>query len=113
MPATVVATMAEAQLQDNIVELAHLFGWRVLLVRPARTAHGWRTPFGADGVGWPDLTLVRGDQIVFAELKSTKGRVTDEQQAWLDALMHVGKVCVWRPVDWLDGSVESILRSRS
>lgn len=109
LPAT---SMTEAELSDNVIALAHLFKWKVLLVRPARTVHGWRTPFGADGVGWPDLTLVRGEQLLFVELKA-KGKVTPEQQSWLDVLSKVGTVAVWRPTDWLDGTVERVLRGRS
>jgi hypothetical protein len=110
LPAT---SMLEAELSENVIALAHLFKWKVLLVRPARTVHGWRTPFGADGVGWPDLTLVRGDQLHFAELKSQRGRLTTEQQVWLDVLGKVGTVAVWRPTDWVSGQIEAVLRGRS
>jgi hypothetical protein len=105
------AQMTEQELLDNVIELGHLFGWRIAHFRPAMTKHGWRTAVSADGAGWPDLTLVRGDRIIFVELKSAKGRLSDEQQIWLDALMHVGKVCCWRPVDWLDGTIELTLRT--
>ena len=110
MTTTTVATMSEADLSDAVVQLAHLFGWRVLLVRPARTAHGWKTPFGADGVGWPDLTLIRGDRLIFAELKSRRGRLTDDQRVWLDVLSAVGETYIWRPEQWLDGTIERVLR---
>ena len=106
------ATMSEAELSDCVVQTARLFGWRICLVRPARTAHGWRTPFGADGVGWPNITAVRGDQLLFAELKAEKGKVTPEQQAWLDVLANVGTTAVWRPAQWASGEIEAVLRSR-
>ena len=107
---TTTAVMTEAELSDAVLELAHLFGWRVLLVRPARTSHGWRTPFGADGVGWPDLTLLRGQRLVVAELKSERGRLTSTQQDWLDALGTVAEVHVWRPAQWVSGEIEAALR---
>jgi hypothetical protein len=63
-----------------------------------------------DGKGWPDLTLVRGDRLIFAELKSTEGKLTDDQVEWLTMLGNVGTVAIWRPCDWLDGSIETVLR---
>jgi hypothetical protein len=104
--------MTEAELSDNVIELAHLFGWRVAHFRAARTAHGWRTPVAADGAGWPDLTMVRGGQLIFAELKSASGKLTDFQQIWLDELGKVGTAVVFRPADWASGEVERVLRRR-
>ena len=73
----------EAQFQEAVVELAHLYGWRVAHFRAARTAHGgWRTPVAADGAGFVDLILVR-DRVLFVELKAEKGRLTVPQQEWL------------------------------
>jgi hypothetical protein len=91
----------EAELQEQAIELAHLLGWRVAHFRPALTRHGWRTPVSADGAGFPDLVLLRRDRIVAAELKSARGRVTDEQSAWLAAFSAAGvEVHVWRPADF-------------
>jgi hypothetical protein len=108
-----VATMAEAQLMDNVIELGHLFGFRIAHFRPARTAHGWRTAVAADGAGWPDLTMVRGDRLIFAELKSHRGSLSVDQTVWLNVLEPVAETYLWRPADWLDGSIEAVLRSRS
>lgn len=50
--------------------------------------------------GFPDLVIV-GNAVIFVELKSQRGRVSPEQQAWLDALMRAGvEAHVWRPDDW-------------
>jgi hypothetical protein len=102
--------MSEQMLLDAVIDLGHLFGWRIAHFRPAMTKHGWRTPVAADGKGWPDLTLTRGDRLIFAELKSAKGRLTEEQQEWLRALQNAAEVHVWRPSDWSDGSIERVLR---
>ncbi len=107
---TTIKSMTEAELLDAVVDLGHLFGWRAAHFRPARTAHGWRTPVAADGAGWPDLTLVRGDRLVFAELKSERGKTTTEQTEWLEHLDKVAEVHVWRPGDWADGAIETVLR---
>ena len=99
---TQALTVTEAQLQAAVIDLAHLCGWLVAHFRPARTQQGWRTPVSADGAGFPDLVMVRGDRLVVAELKAKRGRVSPDQQAWLDAFSQVPSVEVhlWRPSDW-------------
>lgn len=95
------AAIREDEWQQTVVELAQLLGYRVAHFRAARTRKGWRTPVAADGAGFPDLVLVRHGRLVVAELKSNSGRVTPEQQAWLDALTAAGvEAHVWRPRDW-------------
>ena len=96
--------MTEAQWQGRVLDLAKLCGWRVAHFRPARTAAGWRTPVEADGVGYPDLTMVREGRLIVAELKSEAGRVTPEQRQWLAELSSVPglEVFLWRPSDWPD-----------
>jgi len=67
------------------------------------------TPVQADGVGFPDLCLVREQRIIFAELKSAKGKVSDEQFIWLENLGKTkAEVYIWRPVDREE--IEEILR---
>lgn len=78
--------------------------------------------------GWPDLALVRRGRLILAELKTERGKVTPEQAAWIDDLERVRDdsradaltarrandpvlgVYVWRPRDYLDGTIERILR---
>ncbi len=91
----------ERDFQGAVIETARLAGWKVAHFRAARTRHGWRTPVAADGAGFPDLLLVRGAQLVAAELKSAAGKVAGAQAEWLDALDGAGvAVYVWRPDDW-------------
>jgi hypothetical protein len=104
--------MTEAQLQQAVIECAHLLGYRVAHFRPARTAKGWRTPVEADGAGWPDLVLVRGPRLLFVELKSSRGSLAPAQVEWKQALEWAGEtVYVWRPEDWAGGAVETVLRA--
>lgn len=103
--------VTERELQTAVIECARLLGWRVAHFRPALTARGWRTPVEGDGAGFPDLVLARPGRLIFAELKSERGRVSDEQNAWLDALATPGVVrAVWFPRDWLSGAIEYVLR---
>ena len=103
--------MTEAQFQRSVIELAQLNGWKVAHFRTAQNSKGaWRTPVAADGAGFPDLVLVK-DRVIFAELKTNRGRVRPEQRAWHDALTEarvkaqstgVVDAVVWRPKDWDD-----------
>lgn len=92
--------LREDAWQDQVIEVAQLLRWRVAHFRPAKTAQGWRTPVQADGAGFPDLVLVRGPRLIFAELKSDSGRVRPDQQEWLERLAGTSaEVYVWRPAD--------------
>lgn len=93
----------EAGFTRAVLELAKLHGWRTAHFRPAMTAKGWRTPVQGDGSGFPDLVLVRGCRLIFAELKSANGKVAPAQTEWLLALWHAGAECyIWRPDHWPD-----------
>lgn len=89
--------VTEQAFQRAVIDLAHLCGYRVAHSRPARTAHGWRTPIEGDP-GLPDLVMARGGRVLLVELKTDRGRPTADQQAWLDAAGDHGRL--WRPADW-------------
>lgn len=94
--------MTEKQLQSAIVDCARLLGWRTYHTYDSRRSDP----------GFPDLTLARGTRLVFAELKSAKGRLSEAQAEWKAALELAGApVYVWRPEDWLHGGVETVLRA--
>ena len=94
--------VSEKDFLEQVIDLAHIFGWRVAHFRPARTEKGWRTAVSADGAGFPDICMVRSSRVVYAELKSEKGKIGDAQIEWLEALQGTGKVEVeiWRPSDF-------------
>lgn len=99
--ASVSLRCTEAQFQDMVIDLARLCGWRVAHFRPGRTAKGWRTPVSGDGGGFPDLVLLSGSRQLVVELKSQKGRLSAEQNVWLNAFRLAGvEARVWRPADW-------------
>lgn len=100
----------EDDFQAAVIELARYSGWRVAHFRSVETPSGHRTPVAADGVGYPDLTLVR-ERTIWVELKSARGRRTEEQRAWGDALEAAGaEYHVWRPDDWEE--IERVLARR-
>jgi hypothetical protein len=78
--------MNEAELQGLVTDTAATFGWWRAHFRPARTAHGWRTPGTYEaGKGWPDLQLVGEgtDPLLVWELKAVGGIVDHDQVEWL------------------------------
>lgn len=102
-----------------MIDLARTLGYRVAHFRPARTKgkdgrDQWRTPVAADGKGFPDLVLVGRGRVIYAELKSSTGKVRPEQQVWLDALTAAGQEAhVWTEgVDTLD-AIAAILARRA
>lgn len=109
----------EAAWTAQVLHLAALHGWRRAHFRPARVKdrrtgkETWRTPVQGDGVGFPDLILLRGDRLIAAELKSdTADDPPAEQVAWLEAFGAAGaETYVWRPAD-LEEVARLLARSR-
>ena len=87
------------------MDLAQLTGWETLHVRTSMQADGryLTATSGTMAKGWPDLVLIHPGKrrLIFAELKSDKGRISDEQVRVMGRLMAAGyPVQVWRPRDW-------------
>ena len=106
--------ISEQELENAICELLDTFGIYYHHDRPARTgrvAGGkavWRNHFRGPK-GFPDLMIV-GSKVIFAELKSQRGRLSPEQTEWLRRLKKAGAdTYVWRPSEWLNGSIIEIL----
>jgi hypothetical protein len=95
-------THTESSFQSAIVDLAIVHGWHIHHALPAQIRPGiWRTHVMGN-TGFPDLVLAHKDRgVIFAELKTIRGRVTNGQKSWLDTLKDGGaEVYVWRPEDW-------------
>lgn len=98
---SLVIRETEAHFQQRVVNLADLFGWWVYHTHDSRRSRP----------GFPDLVLVRFGQLIFAELKSERGRLTFEQEEWLRQLSKCAPTYVWRPSDWPD--IAEILRAET
>lgn len=91
---------SEKSFQARVVALAQTCHWA--------TYHTWNSLHSA--AGFPDLVLVRRrraeavGRVIFAELKTARGKVSAAQRAWLDALANTNidrvEVYVWRPADF-------------
>ena len=94
--------MLEADFQKQVVELAHLFGWKVHHTRPAILPGGKWATHGIDP-GFPDLVMAHpAHGMIIAELKSQKGRISEAQLEWAIALRESVRVRFWRPSDLAD-----------
>jgi hypothetical protein len=97
---TTTPPITESQWQQQVIDLARLYGWLVHHCRPAQHQSGkWATPIQGDP-GFPDLVLARGGRVIFAELKTdaAHANLTIHQKAWAAAIQgrFVEWYC-WRP----------------
>lgn len=122
--------MTEAQLQKAVMDAAKFYGWLGAHFRPSQTKSGsWATAMQGD-IGFPDIVLVRAPRVLFVELKSEKGKLSDAQEVWRSALedcehdaqahMMTGQCRpgyfapieyrLWRPDDWTNGEIQRVLK---
>lgn len=81
----------EKILQDKVIQLARMNGFRVQHSRPVQQKDGrWLTAIQGDA-GFPDLCLAHRERgVLFIELKSDTGKLSPGQVMWQQALMpHV------------------------
>jgi VRR-NUC domain len=116
----IVPPITETAFLAQVLQVAEMYGWEGAHFRPALTGRGWRTPVqGSLGKGWPDLVLIRGTRLVFAELKRDGAKLSPDQDRVLELLRGLRlllpglgaigpEVYVWHPADF-DNIIE-ILR---
>jgi hypothetical protein len=91
--------ITEKQFQAWVTKLAKFYGYLVY--------HTWNSFRSTEG--FPDCVMVRPGRLLFAELKSDKGKVTPAQQTWLETLKAAGcEAHLWRPAD--SDEIERILK---
>lgn len=82
--------MREKEWQEQVIELAGYYRWLVYHTYDSRRS----------AKGFPDLVLVR-EHVIFAELKTDRGRLSVDQRRWLEALRAAGQIAeLWRPRDF-------------
>lgn len=83
---------SEKHFQAAVIRVAQALHWRSYHTHDSRRS----------AAGFPDLVMVRDDRLVFAELKSARGRFTFAQRTWLAALRAVPciEVYQWTPANW-------------
>lgn len=109
--ATLDAAITEGELQQAIIDLARVLGLLIYHPYDSRRSEP----------GYPDLTIVGAQTIVYAELKSETGKLRPEQREWREAIERVAQrprksyhsaieYHLWRPAQWSDGTIEETLR---
>lgn len=86
--------VTEADFQSTVIEAAELFGWWVFHDHDSRR----------NKAGLPDLLMVRGNELLFAELKREKGKPTKTQEEVIESLSNIETVesHIWRPSNWAE-----------
>lgn len=103
--------MSEAQMQHGVVATARQFGWAVHFVPDAlyrRSFANKRSGHNALDLGdrgFPDLVLVRGDAVLYRELKVGRNTLSAHQAAWRDRLLGAG--ADW--AEWRDWEYDDVL----
>jgi hypothetical protein len=92
---------SEAIFQAKVIQIAKMNGWMVFHPRRSQTKDGrWLTAISGDA-GFPDLVMAhRKRGVIYAELKTDRGRVEPHQRRWLEELDLAGaEAYLWRPKD--------------
>ena len=81
------AFVTEKAFESQVKDLAKLFGWKYY--------HPFLSKWSERG--YPDITLVKENEdgtasLLFLELKSERGKVTEAQQQWINILSKVPNV---------------------
>lgn len=100
---TETITEREQDFLKAVRQLARLFSWRCY--------HTWNSLKSEPG--FPDIVLCKpGEPVIFIELKTAKGKLTEAQEEWLEALAQAKgtEVYCWRPSDWPE--IEARLRGK-
>lgn len=85
--------VSEAEFQANILEFVRTLGLQAYHTHDSRRSQP----------GFPDLVIVGRKRVLFRELKTMSGVVSDDQKYWLSILHAAGAdVAIWRPNLWPD-----------
>ena len=88
--AAMYAQVSEEEFLQQVITAARLLNWLVYHTRDSRGSEA----------GYPDLTMLRGGRLLVMELKSETGKVTPEQQHWIEEWQKAGAYAsVFRPTD--------------
>jgi hypothetical protein len=84
-----VDKVLEKDFQRDVIKELQDAGYLVCEFRKARIKKDgkdvYRTPFGADGVGFYDIVAIKPPVVLFLENKTDTGKASPEQMRWLMA----------------------------
>lgn len=86
------ATVSETTFRGAVCDLLTARNWRWSYIPDSRKVQGH--------AGIPDIIAVRGERLLFIELKTERGRLSPAQQVWHKALdFTAAESYVFRPHD--------------
>jgi hypothetical protein len=90
--------ISESSFQQQVKALAYLHGWSLHHSQPSMTRTGRYITTGS--TGFPDIVMAHEKRgLIFAELKTEKGRASEPQLQWLATLKPHAECYLWRPSD--------------
>lgn len=90
--------ISEASFQKMVIQIAQSNGWKYY--HPPDNIPNKQGKRQNIVSGYPDLTLVRGERLIFAELKRNTGYASKEQKEWIEALSTAkAEAYIWKPKD--------------
>ena len=95
--------ITEKDFQRTVVEYAQALGYLVYhqVDMGRKDPETGRVSYSRRiGPGFPDLVIAGHGRVIFAELKSEKGKLTEDQKAWQEVLYRDAEWYLWRPSDW-------------
>ena len=95
-----MVALSEKEFQNKVIALAIMYGWRVTHFRASQVGGKWMTAIQGHS-GFPDICMAHADKgLVFAELKTERGKLDPAQVNWLGTLAATGaEAYCWRPSD--------------
>ena len=90
--------ISESAFLQQVKSLAYIHGWAFHHQAPMRTPRGNIMTGGS--VGFVDVVMAhRARGVIFAELKTEKGKTTAAQDDWMYRLSPHVECYLWRPSD--------------
>jgi hypothetical protein len=90
--------ISEASFLQQVKALAYIHKWSLHHSQPSMTRTGRYITTGS--VGFPDIVMAHETKgLIFAELKTSKGRASEAQLHWLRTLHPHAECYLWRPSD--------------
>ena len=90
--------ISEASFLQQVKSLAYLHGWLFHHSQPSMTRTGRYITTGAKG--FVDIVMAHEKRgLIFAELKTERGRASESQQTWMRTLHPHAECYLWRPSD--------------
>lgn len=101
-----LAKVAAAMSEDELLAQVR----RACVALRLRTYHTYSSRRSEPG--FPDLVIVGPRGVLWRELKTARGRLTEPQKDWLGDLTQAHQnAAVWRPIDLLNGTIVTELET--